>query len=62
MSEINADEDRPDGDDYERDEVDSAMDECGQTRDGGCLMAGTELCDFDCPFRDVDIFEDNGDE
>lgn len=30
--------------------------ECGRWRngrlDGYCLLAGTEYCDFDCPYRD----------
>lgn len=24
--------------------------ECGQQRDGSCTMAGSEYCDFECPF------------
>ena len=31
--------------------------ECGLLPDhlgGGCQLAGTEHCDFDCPFRDDD--------
>lgn len=31
------------------------MMECGRLPDhlgGGCQLAGTEYCDFDCPFRD----------
>lgn len=34
----------------EEDEFERAMDECGQTQDGGCMLAGTEYCDWDCPF------------
>lgn len=26
------------------------IDECGMTQDGYCMLAGTEHCDFDCPF------------
>jgi hypothetical protein len=48
-----------DDDDYERDEYEDALQECGQVREGGCLMAGTEHCDFECPFRDVDLFADD---
>jgi len=35
---------------------DRAMQECGKVpaAQGGCLMAGTEYCDFECPFRDED--------
>ena len=25
---------------------------CGMDRDGQCSQAGTEYCDFECPFRD----------
>lgn len=54
-------------DDEEEDELDRAFDECGQLpRDlgGGCTLAGTEQCDFDCPFHDVDLSEvfDNNEE
>lgn len=52
------------GDDYEDfeeddgpDEIEQALQECGQTGEGGCLMAGTEHCDFDCPYRDVNLFD-----
>lgn len=41
--------------------LDIAMDECGRMRDGICTKAGTEYCDWDCPFsgEDMDeIFED----
>lgn len=34
----------------ERDELQEAMDECGQMPDGGCQLAGTEFCDWECPF------------
>lgn len=44
--------------DDEEDEWEAAMQECGQTREGGCSLAGTEYCDFDCPFRDEDLFEE----
>jgi hypothetical protein len=27
-------------------------DECGRTQDGTCMLAGTEWCDFECPYRD----------
>ncbi|MGE0133279.1 MAG: hypothetical protein AB7U82_34815 [Blastocatellales bacterium] len=48
--------------DDEEDELELAMQECGQTRDGGCLLAGTEYCDFDCPFRDEDLFDEEEDD
>lgn len=34
----------------DEDAIDDLMDECGHTRDGGCSLAGTEYCDFECPF------------
>lgn len=33
------------------DEMDEATEECGQADEGWCLLAGTEHCDFGCPFR-----------
>lgn len=48
-------------DDFERDdaeaadEFEEAVEECGllpKHLGGGCTLAGTEHCDFDCPFRD----------
>lgn len=32
------------------DAIDELMGECGQTPDGYCTLAGTEYCDWDCPF------------
>jgi hypothetical protein len=35
--------------------LEHAMSECGQLPQrlgGGCTMAGTEFCDFECPLRD----------
>jgi len=26
--------------------------DCGMTPDGYCMNAGSEYCDFECPFRD----------
>ena len=46
-----------DDEDYERsmqeddeDEFQEAMDNCGQVPGGGCMLVGTEYCDFECPF------------
>lgn len=40
------------GDDWE-DEYQEALDNCGQGQGySGCRQAGTEYCDFECPFRD----------
>jgi hypothetical protein len=30
-----------------------AMMSCGRTDDGICMLAGTEHCDFECPYRDA---------
>lgn len=49
----------PDDDFDDDDEWENAMQECGQSRYGGCTLAGTEFCDFDCPFRDEDLFDDD---
>lgn len=35
----------------DEDAIDDLMDECGQDRHGDCSLAGTEYCDFECPFR-----------
>lgn len=46
--------------DDELDEWEEAFDECGKLPPhlgGGCTLAGTEHCDFECPFRDSN-FED----
>jgi uncharacterized protein YggL (DUF469 family) len=32
------------------DVIQHLMDECGRTGDGGCTMAGSEFCDWECPF------------
>jgi hypothetical protein len=34
------------------DPLQDAMDNCGMTDEGYCMLAGTEHCDFECPFRD----------
>lgn len=38
----------------DEDAIENLMDECGQDRSGSCSLAGTEYCDFECPFRDDD--------
>ena len=37
--------------DNARDEFELAMQDCGRTDEGWCDLAGTEHCDFWCPFR-----------
>lgn len=47
----------PDPDDIDDgDEFDWLEQECGLADDGQCAMAGTEHCDFTCPYRDSEDF------
>lgn len=34
----------------EQEYLEDEFDECGQTPDGYCQLAGTEYCDFECPY------------
>ena len=43
-------------DDYEPDPLEEAELACGLGRGGQCSLAGTEHCDFICPFRDSEDF------
>lgn len=38
--------------DDDEDEIERAMDECSKMPDGYCGAAGSEYCEFECPFRD----------
>jgi hypothetical protein len=38
----------PDADDD--DALDDLTENCGRMSDGGCSLAGTEYCDWECPF------------
>jgi hypothetical protein len=55
-----SDHDDPMGDPTWDDEDYDAGEECGRWRNGKlvavywCSQAGTEFCDFDCPYRDGD--------
>jgi len=42
-----ADDDDPYTDD---DAIDDLLEKCGMDRYGNCSLAGTEECDWDCPF------------
>jgi hypothetical protein len=43
----------PDDDFDPDDEMDEASDECGRGQNyEGCTLAGSEYCEFECPFRD----------
>lgn len=45
--------------DFDEDELDDEDDfDCGMTSDGGCTLAGTEECDWECPYS----YEDDGDD
>jgi hypothetical protein len=46
--------DDDDGDPF--DELDELDMDCGLADDGQCSQAGTEYCDFECPYRDSDLF------
>lgn len=39
----------------EMDEWEQLLTECGMTRAGYCTLSGTEHCDFECPFRDMEM-------
>jgi hypothetical protein len=51
-------QDNYEGDITEQDALEHLLQECGQTGDGDCLLAGSEQCDFECPFRDGLFSED----
>ena len=42
------DEDNPITDE---DALDDLAQDCGKRPDGSCSLAGTEQCDWECPFR-----------
>lgn len=46
------DDDFYDDDFYDEDLDDDEMEDCGQTPDGLCQLAGTEYCDWTCPYAD----------
>ena len=46
-------------DDFEDDDFDDGMDECGLCPDGQCTMAGSEYCDFECADRNGPYFAGN---
>lgn len=35
----------------DEDALELLMQDCGQDDNGHCQLAGTEYCDFECPFR-----------
>ena len=45
-----------DDSDYELDPMEEAEMECGLGPRGQCSLAGTEHCDFVCPFRNSEHF------
>lgn len=40
-----------DDEEREADPLDEWLDRCGWVRGQGCTLAGSEECDFECPFR-----------
>ena len=43
-------------DDGELSPLEEAEQDCGLRHDGQCSLAGSEHCDFVCPFRDSEDF------
>lgn len=43
-------EDNSDEEPTETAALEDLMDDCGQDARGHCSLAGTEYCDFECPF------------
>lgn len=44
----------PDDEDFFDDDYDDEpdpLDDCGLTAEGYCMYAGSEWCDFECPFN-----------
>ena len=39
--------------------LEALMGECGEDSQGYCSLAGTEYCEFECPFRDMDEMDDD---
>lgn len=39
--------------DHDEDDEEDADVDCGLTDEGLCMYAGSEWCDFECPYRDV---------
>ena len=45
-----------DDDGEEMDPLEEKLSECQLMRDGQCLLAGSQWCDFECPMRDSEHF------
>lgn len=43
-------------DDDDLDDEEDAFFDCGLMDDGQCTSAGSEWCDFECPYRDSELF------
>ena len=41
---------KDDFEDWDEDGYDRMESECGALPDGGCIFAGAEYCDWECPF------------
>jgi hypothetical protein len=55
-SQDDIDDDIANGDDYDEDDGGWLEQECGLMHDGQCSLAGSEHCDFVCPYRDSEDF------
>lgn len=51
MTEINPNEEDYGEDDPVEDEWETYIQDCGQDRNGSCGLAGSEYCEFECPFN-----------
>lgn len=48
---LNLNRQRDDNEDFnDNDALEELLGECGKQRDGSCLYAGSEMCDWECPF------------
>lgn len=45
-----------DFEDFDDCEDDDPADDCMLMADGQCMAAGSEWCDFECPYRDSELF------
>jgi len=46
---------------WDSDPYEELLSQCGMTGDGGCLYAGSEYCDWNCPFDSLEHFDDPDD-
>ena len=46
-------DDDDDAESREEAEIENALNECGDMGNGNCMLAGTEYCEFKCPYNAV---------